>query len=89
MDHASRLRTCLETLERYIRSGDTNSIPLAEKTVDEFASRERDVAQRIEALRDLLEDAENIAASGDAQLGIADTILEYIDKRLREFQPDD
>ena len=86
-NHSSRLRTCLETLEAYIRSGVFNAISLAEGTVDEFANREPDLIRRIDALDDLRKGVENMAVNG-ARLGTANEVLAHIDKKLRELQRD-
>jgi hypothetical protein len=85
---SSALRARLETLEALIRSGVPDAVPWAEKAVDAFADSEPDIIPRIDALHALRNGLEDMAVSG-ARLDTANTILAYIEKKLRQLQRDD
>jgi len=77
------LDACRLILRRLIAKGDTNGIPLAERAINEYLEATPPGA-RISGLRLLQED---VLAQRDALLGaqrsFADTVNDYIEKKVR------
>ena len=80
------LETCRELLRRLIAKGDTNGIRLAERAINEYLDA-TPVGARKSGLRLLRED---VLAQRNAVLGhqrrFADTVNEYIEKKLVEWK---
>ena len=78
------LETCLGILRRLVAKGDANSVPLAERAINEYLDV-TPAGARKSGLRLLQED---ILAQRNAVLGnqrsFADTVNDYIEKKLTE-----
>jgi hypothetical protein len=78
------LETCLGILRRLVAKGDANSVPLAERAINEYLDATPARARK-SGLRLLQQD---ILAQRNAVLGhqrsFADTVNDYIEKKLTE-----
>jgi hypothetical protein len=78
------LKSCLEILRRLIAKGDINGISLAERAINEYLDA-TPASARNSGLRLLQEDvlAQRNAVLGN-QRNFADTVNDYIEKKLTE-----
>ena len=78
-----QLDTCLGTLRRLIAKGDMNDLPLAQSAIDEYWDATLEKARR-SGLRVLQLDVLDLRnAVLGAQRNFAETVNDYIEKKLR------
>jgi len=80
------LDKCLDSLRRLIAEGHTNGIPMAERAIDEFLAA-ISPADRKEGLQSV---QQVVQTQRDAVTGIhrsfADTVNDYIEKKMQAFE---
>jgi hypothetical protein len=77
------LDDCIRILRRLIAKGDVNGIPLAERAINEYSDRTPEKARK-SGLRIIQHDVlDQRNAVVGAQHGFAQTVNDYIEKKLR------
>jgi hypothetical protein len=83
MEHVNK---CTATLRPLIAAGETDSIPLAEKAIDEMLATAPTVQHKVslDSVRSVVQ-AHRAVASGP-QLGFADAVNDYIERLMTRFE---
>ncbi|HXW26089.1 MAG TPA: hypothetical protein VEK73_15200 [Xanthobacteraceae bacterium] len=91
------LEKCLQTLRPLIQAGDTNGLVLAERAIDEFVAAHKGYPEAYEGqrqtgglnvLQQQLTDIWKTLPTGQS-LDFANTVSEYVDRKLRELRESD